>query len=167
MYGSSHGKHGKQTETNHFFPNINPSSYLGNLFYQLLLLFSEITFANDQNEKEIIQGGLLCKQKENKKYDYIVSWCSISVFKVQIQKVKLALGYDFLICHTVIFRYLWIMMIERDILSYTFTSWRLQLFEYSMFLNRYNEKSSYESLIMVTRVLLEPFISVAAWFCTS
>lgn len=73
MYGSSQGKPRKQTETNHFFPNINPSSYLGNLFYQLLLLFSEITFTNDQNEKEIIQGGLLCKQKENKKYDYIVS----------------------------------------------------------------------------------------------
>lgn len=63
-YGSSHGKHRKQIETNHFFSNINRSSYLGNLFCQLLLLFSEITFANDQNEKEIIQEGLLCKQKE-------------------------------------------------------------------------------------------------------
>lgn len=49
------------------------------------------------------------------------------------------------------------MMIERDILSYICTSWRLQLFEYWMFLNRYNEKSSYESLIVVTQVITGTF----------
>lgn len=56
------------------------------------------------------------------------------------------------------------VMIDRNGLSYTFTTHKLQLFEYCMFLNRCHEKTSLELLIVVTQVITGTLLQIVAFY---